>query len=273
VILPGERSLARALKSCLDGPQGGPYGVRVRSQPGGGGTRTATNGTPVVAYLRVSSEKQASDGLSLEVQHKRVRAHCELHELNLVSIETDAGRSAGSLRRPALERALQMLRDGKAEGLVVVKLDRLTRRLKDLLQLVEDYFDTDKGGSHLISLSETVDTRTPHGKAMIGLLGVFAEWERDMARARTREVMDSKKERGEHLGGEAPYGFSVVAGDDGVSRLAPNEIEQTAMREARVLRGQLDCSLQAIADTFNEDGIPRRNKRPWTRQAIGRLLE
>jgi site-specific DNA recombinase len=163
---------------------------------------------------------------------------------------------------------LESLRNGEAQGLVVVKLDRLTRRLRDLLALVDDYFDLDRGGGHLISLGESFDTRSPAGRAMLQLVGVFSEWERAMARTRTMEVMEGKRERGEHLGGEPPYGYRV---EDG--KLVPDETERQAMNGARQLRARLGSSLQAIADALNEDGTPRRNGRPWTRQAISRLLE
>jgi DNA invertase Pin-like site-specific DNA recombinase len=89
-----------------------------------------------------------------------------------------------------------------------------------------------------------------------------------MARSRTMEVMAAKRERNEHLGGQPPYGFRV---EDG--KLVPDEAEREAMEYARSLRKNLGTSLQGIADALTEEGVPRRNGRPWTRQAIGRLLE
>jgi hypothetical protein len=86
-------------------------------------------------------------------------------------------------------------------------------------------------------------------------------------------VKQHKKQKGEFLGGEPPYGYRVVESDDGVSRLEPDPGERQAMKMARGLRERLECSLQDIANAFNEDGMPRRNGRPWTRQAISRLLE
>lgn len=223
--------------------------------------------TDVVGYVRVSSEKQAEKGLSLKEQRGAIKLHARTNDLNLLRVETDAGRSAHSIRRPGLERALASLRSGEAQGLVVVKLDRLTRRLRDLLALVDDYFDLDSGGGHLISLGESFDTRSPAGRAMLQLVGVFSEWERAMARTRTMEVMEGKRERGEHLGGEPPYGYRVQDG-----KLVADLQEQEAMRAARDLR-RLDYALQTIADALNENEVPRRNGRPWTRQAVGRMLE
>jgi len=88
--------------------------------------------TRTVAYLRVSTDKQADRGVSLEAQRAKVESYAALFDLELVAIEVDAGVSAKSLARPALDRALAMLRAGKADALLVVKLDRLTRSVRDL---------------------------------------------------------------------------------------------------------------------------------------------
>src|SRR5271169_2934168 len=96
--------------------------------------------TRTVAYLRVSTDKQADHGVSLEAQRAKVEAYASLFELELVAIEVDAGESAKSLDRPALTRALAMLKAGKADALLVVKLDRLTRSVSDLCNLVDRYF-------------------------------------------------------------------------------------------------------------------------------------
>ena len=87
--------------------------------------------TRTVAYLRVSTDKQADRGVSLEAQRAKAEGYAALFDLDLVAIEVDAGESAKSLARPALDRALAMLRTGKADALLVVKLDRLTRSVRD----------------------------------------------------------------------------------------------------------------------------------------------
>src|SRR5579872_5990046 len=96
--------------------------------------------TKTIAYLRVSTEKQADRGVSLDAQRVKAAAYAELYDLELVETIVDAGESAKSLDRPGLQRALAMLKGGAADALLVVKLDRLTRSVADIGTLVETYF-------------------------------------------------------------------------------------------------------------------------------------
>jgi site-specific DNA recombinase len=131
----------------------------------------------------------------------------------------------------------------------------------------------DQHGAGLISLGETFDTQTAAGRAMVQMIGVFAEWELATTRERTAQVRQRKQQNGEHVGGKAPLGYRIAKNGDGVSVLEPDPEERRAIKMAKELRGRLDCSLQDIADAFNEETMPRRNGRPWTRQAVSRLLE
>lgn len=225
----------------------------------------------VVGYVRVSTFKQAEKGLSADEQRVRIARYCETYDLELVKIEDDRGRSAHSIRRPALERALAMIRAEEVGGLVVVKLDRLTRRLKDLLMLVDDYFDQANGGAHLISISESFDTRTPNGVAMLQMIGIFGEWERAMTSDRTKEIIAAKRERGEHTGGSPPYGFKVEE-KDGVKMLVPDETEREVMETVKNMRSA-GYSVQDITVALNEAQVPRRGGKRWNRNAVYRILE
>src|SRR5437899_402380 len=100
--------------------------------------------TRTVAYLRVSTDKQADHGISLDAQRAKAEAYATLYDLDLVEVIVDAGVSAKTLDRPGLTRALAMLRSGKADAVLVVKLDRLTRSVRDLGDLVERYFASGK---------------------------------------------------------------------------------------------------------------------------------
>jgi len=114
--------------------------------------------TRTIAYLRVSTDKQADRGVSLDAQRAKLKAYAELYELDLVEIIVDAGQSAKSLDRPGLQRALAMLKAGEAEALLVVKLDRLTRSVVDLGTLVERYFAPGKAA--LLSVGEQIDRQS-----------------------------------------------------------------------------------------------------------------
>src|SRR4051812_2078687 len=105
----------------------------------------------VIAYARVSTEEQANDGVSLASQTAKLKAYCDLYDLDLVEVIVDAGVSAKSLDRDGLRRALEMLRNGRASGLVVCKLDRLSRSVGDWDELIERFFG-EKAGKVLMSV-------------------------------------------------------------------------------------------------------------------------
>jgi DNA invertase Pin-like site-specific DNA recombinase len=209
-----------------------------------------------VAYVRVSTDKQADRGVSLEAQRAKVRAYSDLYALELVDVIEDAGFSAKALERPGLERALGMLRSGQAEALLVVKLDRLTRSVRDLGQLVEDYF-ADADGPALLSVSEQIDTRTAAGRLVLNVLGAVSQWEREAIGERTSAAMQHKASRGEYIGGDAPFGYRLA--QDG------------RLREARVLRAS-GLSLRAVAARLEGLGHRTRTGRAFAPVQVARMV-
>ena len=93
----------------------------------------------VISYCRVSTAEQSDSGVSLDAQQSKMAAYADLYNLNIVETIIDA-ESAKSLRRDGLQRALNLLRTGKADGLLIVKLDRLTRSVADWQNLIDAYF-------------------------------------------------------------------------------------------------------------------------------------
>jgi len=224
------------------------------------------NRTRTVAYLRVSTDKQADRGISLEAQRAKVEGYAALFDLELVAVEVDAGESAKSLDRPALQRALSMLRSGKADALLVVKLDRLTRSVRDLCDLVDDYF---RDGKHaLLSVGEQVDTRSAAGRMVLNMLTVIGQWEREAIGERTSAAMQHKAEQGEYTGGLAPYGYQLAS--DGVA-LIPVDAEQAVIAEARVLR-QAGLSLRKVAEVLDRKGFHARNGRTFAASQVARMV-
>lgn len=223
--------------------------------------------TRVVAYVRVSTDKQADHGVSLDAQRAKVEAYAALYDLELVSVEVDAGLSAKSLERPALARALGMLEAGTADALLVVKLDRLTRSVRDLGELVDRYFAS--GRSSLISVSENIDTRTAAGRLVLNVLGAVSQWEREAIGERTAAAMAHKRARREYTGGRAPYGWAVSA--DGVS-LEPCDAEQAVIREARELAAA-GLSLRKIGAELAARGILPRSGGTWHATGIAAVLD
>lgn len=196
--------------------------------------------TKTIGYCRVSLDKQAERGLSLEAQREKLQAYSKVYDLELVEIIVDAGQSAKSLDRPGLQKALKLLRAKKSQALVVAKLDRLTRSVRDLGELLEEHFAP--GKSDLMAVDMQIDTRTAAGRMILNILTSIGQWERETIGERTSAVMQLKKSRGEFTGGAVPFGYKL--GPDG--KLLTNPVEQKAIAEALRLRVE-GLSLRAIA--------------------------
>ena len=224
-----------------------------------------------VGYVRVSTELQVNEGVSLETQRVRIRAHCVAHEIDLIEIISDDGISAKSLDRPGLRRALWMLDAGKADAVVVVKLDRLTRSVKDLGVLCESYFGDGKPWS-LLAVSDSIDTRSAAGKLVLNVLMSVAQWEREAICERTREGMQHLKNLGVQFGAP-PYGWKYADQVDSHGRrnLVEVEEEQRGIRRIRELYEE-DVYVRRICEFLDAEGITCRGK-PWQRRTVARVLE
>jgi len=221
--------------------------------------------TRTLAYIRVSTDKQADKGVSLDAQRAKVQAYAALYDLELIEIIVDAGVSAKSIDRPGLGRALEMLRKGQAEALLVVKLDRLTRSVRDLGDLVEKYFAN--GKCALLSVGEQIDTRSAAGRLVLNVLGSVSQWEREAIGERTAAAMQHKAARGEFTGGEAPYGFRVS--DDGI-HLIEDEAEQAILEQARAMR-RAGLSLRQVAGELTRLGVRTRVSKPFVAVQVARM--
>lgn len=224
-------------------------------------------GTRAVLYIRVSTLKQADHGHSLEAQRAHLLAYAATHGLKVVEVVTDGGESAGTLNRPGLRRALELVESGDADVLVATKGDRITRNLRDLLNLAAEL---EAHGASIATADGRFDTTTPLGKAMTQMQGVFAELEREMASERTREGMAAARAKGIRLG-RPPVGYRSEAG-----KLVPSDPERIALAERAATMNADGQSLRAIADTFNAEGIATGSGRPdarWHAPAVARLLK
>lgn len=151
----------------------------------------------VVGYVRVSTEEQSREGVSLEAQRARIEAQAVASGLELVAMHIDAGVSAKSLDRPALSAALADLDGGRADALLVFKLDRLTRNVADLGKLIETYFASRFA---LLSVSDSIDTRSAGGRLVLNVLTSVAQWEREAVGERTAMALRHLKSKGVHIG-------------------------------------------------------------------------
>lgn len=220
-----------------------------------------------IGYIRVSTEEQAREGVSLEAQERSIRAYAEMRGIDLIEVVRDPGVSAKKAlsTRHGGQRLLAALRCKEAEGVIAWKLDRLFRNCAECLVTVEDW---DKKGTslHLIDLGgQAVDTRSAMGKFFLTVIAAMAELERNQIRERTSAALQHKKQNGEYTGGKVPYGFRLVEG-----KLLLHDNEQAAIEMAKILH---DCgkSLRWIGDELCRLGHLPRNGGQWHASQI-RLL-
>lgn len=223
-----------------------------------------------IGYVRVSTDIQAQEGVSLDAQKLRIQAHCTAMDIKLVDIIADAGESAKSLDRPGIQAALKMLRQGKADALIVMKLDRLTRSVKDLGHLCETYFGDGKAWS-LLSVSDSIDTRSASGKLILNVLTSVAQWEREAIADRVREAMQHMKAQGVFLGA-APYGWKYIDELDahGRRKLVENSIEQAGIKRICELY-ETDMFVWQICEQLDAEKVPPRGPH-WHRATVYRVL-
>lgn len=220
--------------------------------------------TKVIAYIRVSTDQQAQSGLSLEAQAERLKAYASLYDLEIVETITDS-ESASSLDRPGLTRARAMLAGGKASALLVSKLDRLTRSVCDLGELIKNDFA--QGKADLMVVDEHVDTSTAAGRMVASMLAVVSEWECGTIGERTLKIVAHKRERGERVGMHAPLGCKLVG-----NMVVPDEREREAIAIAKAMRAE-NASYGQIGKALAERGHKNRAGRHFEATTIRRMLK
>lgn len=220
----------------------------------------------VGAYVRVSTQEQASEGYSIGEQQERLQKYCDAHDWKIYKIYSDPGYSGANMERPGLKQMLLDIDAGKIKKVVVYKLDRLSRSQKDTLCLIEDRFlahDVD-----FVSMRENFDTSTPFGRAMIGVLAVFAQLEREQIKERMQMGRDARAKEGKWMGGKAnPLGYEYKNGD-----LIINDFEALAVRDifSDFVSGK---SCYRIADDMNKKGFKPRISDTFNAWTIRRILE
>ena len=223
----------------------------------------------VLGYVRVSTREQADDGVSLDAQREKLQAYSKAMDLELVMIEEDAGVSAKTIKdRPGLLAALQALQDGKAEGILVCKLDRLTRSVRDLGDLVERYFATQWS---LMSVADSIDTRSASGRLILNVLACVSQWEREATAERTRDALSYLKKNGVLIGG-APLGRRYEEATDGDGRrlVTVVEEEKRTVDEIVRLRGQ-DLTYRAIAEYLSNHGYQTKRGGKWAAATVQKV--
>lgn len=218
----------------------------------------------VIGYVRVSTSEQEVSGLGLESQRDKIQAYCGLYDLELAGIVQDAVSGKSLKGREGLEEALVMLKTGQADGLIVAKLDRLTRSVKDLGYLLEKYFSAKYS---LFVVQEQVDTRTASGRLVLNLLTSVAQWERETIGERTSSALIAKRNRGEKTGGDCPFGYEA----DLEGKLVADPHEQSIIRIIDRLREQ-GYGYRKIAIELNQQGYHTKRGVSWCATKVMRVV-
>lgn len=205
--------------------------------------------TAMIGYLRVSTEEQTNSGLGLNAQRDTIQRYADAHDWDVIWYE-DAGLSAKSLARPQLQAALDRLnvspKRRDVEGIVVAKLDRLSRSVVDFAGVL-DLARARKWA--LVAIDLGVDTSTPTGELVANVMMSVAQWERRVIGERTSAAMQAAKRQGRHMGR-----VSILPRATG----------------ERLMTLRATATLAATAMQLNAEGLTTATGGTWTANAVGK---
>jgi len=215
-----------------------------------------------IGYIRVSTQGQAEEGISLGMQKSKIEAWASLNETRIVGLFADEGASGKDTNRNGLRDAISACKQHKC-ALVVYSLSRLSRSTLDTLSISQDL---EKSGCDLVSLQEKVETTSPSGRVIFRLLAALAEFERETISERTREALRHMKSQGKRVG-SVPHGYRLK--DD---YLVPWEQEQRIIQLVSELRGK-GMTLRGISSELARQGAFNRNGKAYNPKSIASILK
>jgi DNA invertase Pin-like site-specific DNA recombinase len=216
-----------------------------------------------IGYVRVSTDKQAEGGVSLEAQQQKIHAMAVVQGTDLLELIVDAGESAKTLDRPGMERLLALVDARKVDTVIIAKLDRLTRSVKDLALLLERF--TQRGVA-LVSVAESLDTNTAAGRLVLNIMMSVSQWEREAIGERTRDAMAHMKATRQAYS-PTPYGFQRNG-----AVLAIADAEHGMVQKIQQWR-TAGWTLRKIAGELNRLGIATKNGgTEWYASTVQRIV-
>ena len=210
-------------------------------------------------YPRVSTEDQFRNGHSLDEQKERMLKLCDYKNYEMYKVYEDAGISAKNMNRPAFQEMIQDIKDGKINKIIVYKLDRLTRSIKDLEEICTFL---EENNCSLESMCEDINTSTANGKFFIRMLTILAQLEIERTSERTKFGMVGAVKKG-HFVGRPPIGYDKVD-----KKLVINDIESEVIRRIfdLYIKG---IAANAITKLLNEE---KALNRKWIPTLVDRIL-
>lgn len=216
-----------------------------------------------VGYIRVSSLEQATEGISLDNQKAKITAYCELHDLDLVEIIEDAGKSGKNLNREGVQELVSRIKGKSIDAVIVYKLDRLSRKVIDTLTMIETI---EKSGIAFHSLNEKIDTSTAMGRFFLNITASLAQMERDLISERTKDALQMKIANCQRAG-QIPYGWRLA--EDG-NTLTVHQKEQETISLVKRLHDK-GYSFRAICGELERKGHKSQGAH-WHPQTIKNIL-
>ncbi len=225
---------------------------------------TTTERATVALYVRVSTEEQAQGGFSIAGQTEKLQLACELHDWKALPTYVDDGWSGKDMDRPAMKRLMADAKKGLFNLIVVYKLDRLSRKLGDLVPFGDEL---EKMKIGIRSVTEAMDTSTSAGKLLFNLLGSFAQFEREMISERTKMGLGRRKKEGK-WNGLPPFGYRTKK--DGTLEIDPKDAPYA--RRVFELFLKENMGSKNIARQLRREDRCTRRKGAWARNSVWNML-
>lgn len=226
-----------------------------------------------LGYVRVSTSEQSAKGHSLDAQSTKIKQLAALHEIENVIIIADPGASAKNLKRPGIQEVIAEIKAGNVSHLIIAKLDRLTRSVLDL-QIIMALCE--KHGVALMSVADSLDTKSAAGRLVINIMASVAQWEREITAERTADTIAYMKANSLKTGGTTPYGYNKVLIEPVVNpekpkyKLVKNYDEQAIISQIISYR-YTGLSFRLIAEHLNELKIPSKSGGKWHSETVSAI--
>lgn len=217
-----------------------------------------------IGYIRVSTEEQARNGISLDMQRAKVAAYASLEDMDLIDTIADEGISGCSIKgRPGILNVLELVKSKQVKAVIVYKLDRLARNTIEALQIAKLM---DRNGVALHSITEKLDTKSAMGRFFFTLMASIAEMERGIIGERIEAAMARKRENGEACNNNPPYGYRITDG-----KVVPDDSEQKTILRIRDLHAQ-GRTIWDIVEILTREGLFNRKGKPFGKTQIHSLV-
>ncbi|ERN52801.1 recombinase family protein [Alkalihalophilus marmarensis] len=217
----------------------------------------------VAVYIRVSTQEQAQEGYSIKAQRKKLEAYALSQEWEIVQFYVDEGLSAKDMNRPELQRLLNNMEEGAFDCVLVYRLDRLTRSVLDLYEMIKKF---EKHDIKFKSATEVYDTTTATGRLFVTIIASLAQWERENLGERVRFGLEQKAKEGKWALSTPPYGYDI---ENGYLKINDGEANTVKYIFDQYLKGR---GMNQIVTDLNDNGTKTKSNSNWHQGSIRYIL-